>query len=290
MNIFSTLTIVFTLISNNSNAAINVDSIVSKVKAHSCAVTLAGQKKPLLLVVGLGNYGYGATRHNIGDELTRIFEERAQSESIEAPEFWNHYLAQNEEDAERYIQFSGASSPRRIDGLTIEYRVGGRVALPPVESPLSNVLFVHPYYDINESGYFVSQLVKELNITTEQVVVIVDDITLARNQIILGVGKTDGSGDGHNGLKSINFLLGNGAYYRLRVGVSNPKTEKLDISRSDWVLGQIPESDMQSLTTAEKLQKFEELLLNIQQRTSPEARKDKLVGDGQKILKIINSP
>lgn len=270
-----------------SQAALNLDPVLKKVKEHTCETALISAQKPMLIVVGLGNFGYEGTRHNVGDEILKRMVTGVQAQSEVLPEHWLQYEASNDEDAERYMQFSGASSPRR-HGLTIDYRVGGRVSIASAESVFSNIVFTQPYYDINESGYFVSQLAKDLGVSPEQIVVIVDDISLARNQVVLSVGKPDGSGDGHNGLKSINTLLGSGAYYRLRVGISNPKAEKVDISRVDWVLGPLPAADLEVLSSDSRMKEIGSLLLNFQQRLNPQAHKQKLVGEGSAILKRIN--
>lgn len=272
----------------SAHAALSLEPVLHKIKERSCASALSGVHKPLLLVVGLGNYGYDGTRHNVGDETVNRLEMASQATSEVLPEQWIKYFATDDADAERYMEFTAASSPKR-DGLTIEYRIGGRVAIPAEDSGLSNVVFVHPYYDINESGHFVSQVVKELGLPIEQLLVFVDDITLARNQIVLSKGKSDGTGDGHNGLKSINARLGNGSYYRLRVGVSNPKTEKVEVSRTDWVLGATPGEDLAVLFSPQRVTGLQNLLINLQARSLPDANQGKLVGEGSAILKQLNS-
>ena len=53
----------------------------------------------------------------------------------------------------------------------------------------------------------------------DQILVVVDDLSLPLGQVRL---RKRGSSGGHNGLKSIESLLGNGDYARLRLGIGQP--------------------------------------------------------------------
>ena len=267
-----------------ASAALDVRAVVAEIERLKCESALDGSGE-VLVVVGLGNHGYNGTRHNVGTDLVSQIAASLDSAIQEVPEEWLTYQAKDEADAQDYVDFSAASNPRR-EGLLVHYRVGGGYSVPAVNHKM---IFVHPYYDINESGYMIQALFQEAQLRPEQILVVVDDLTLARNQIVLSVGKADGTGDGHNGLKSINNLLGTGAYTRLRVGVSNPKSEKLEISRTDWVLGQLSTEDRAALFSDVRLQNFVSLLSNIQSRIGLDAKTaQKVVAQGNLLLKKLN--
>ncbi len=284
----SLLVIIIGLYSASIYAGVEVGPALELIRQRSCSAKLGQPAQDLLVVIALGNKGYTGTRHNVGEDFLTTFEQRLGTQNYESPQSLLRYDAKDEADAIEYMNFSGASSPVR-NGLAIDYRVGGRIGLAPEDSALKNIIFVHPYYDINESGHFVTALMTQLGLTPKQLLVIVDDITLARNQFVLSTGKPDGTGDGHNGLKSINKEIGSGSYLRLRIGVSNPKSEKLDISRTDWVLGPIPEIDRIQLFSDSNFTAMQQFISNLQQRlVVPEKEVQKLVGEGNKIIKTMN--
>ncbi len=264
-----------------------VQTLAKLAKRYSCELKLKGEQKPLMVVVGLGNFGFDKTRHNVGEEVLKRLEYFARATFFSAPDQWRTYLAKDEADAADYVEFSGASSPVR-DGLQIRYRIGGTLALPHATSEMQNVIFLHPHYDINESGFFVAGIAQELGLKPQQILVLVDDINLERNQLVLSQGKVDGKGDGHNGLKSINQQVGDGSYYRLRIGVSNPKKEGVDTDRIDWVLGTLPAEDRANLLADEKIQVLKKLVENLQNRQLPETNLQKSQAEANSLLKILN--
>lgn len=284
-----------------------VEEIQNRSYRDPCHGALNGPNSDILLVVGLGNFDYGGTRHNMGVEVLERLIGRTQSSKLSVNDDWLIYQAESLEQAKEYFEFTGASSPQ-LDGLSVRYRVGGELAFPRPNSTFDRIVFVKPYYDINESGHFVSALVKALNLKPEQVVVLVDDIQLKRNQVKLVVGNVDGKGDGHNGLRSINKLLGFGNYFRVRLGVSTSKAEVSQIKEEikkgirpqdtpippeesliDWVLGKIPEEDQGLMFSEGRLELYVQLILNLHKRlTVPEKERQKLVGQGSLILKQIN--
>ena len=84
---------------------------------------------------------------------------------------------------------------------------------------------------MNLSGKAVKYWMDKEKIASENLLVIVDDVALPLNKLRL---KPGGSAGGHNGLKSIEELLGTTEYPRLRFGIGNnyPKG-----CQSDFVLG-----------------------------------------------------
>jgi PTH1 family peptidyl-tRNA hydrolase len=86
---------------------------------------------------------------------------------------------------------------------------------------------IKPTTFMNHSGKAVSYWMKTLKIPIENVLVLVDEIALPFGTLRL---KPKGSAGGHNGLKSVEALLGNSEYARLRFGVGNdfPKGQQVN--------------------------------------------------------------
>jgi peptidyl-tRNA hydrolase, PTH1 family len=84
---------------------------------------------------------------------------------------------------------------------------------------------------MNLSGKALKYWMDKEKITLENTLVIVDDIALPLSKIRIRPG---GSDAGHNGLKSIQEILGTGNYPKLRFGIGNDFPKGL---QSDFVLG-----------------------------------------------------
>lgn len=103
------------------------------------------------------------------------------------------------------------------------------------------VHLIKPTTYMNLSGKAVNYWMKELKIPVENVLVIVDDLALPFGTIRL---KPKGSAAGHNGLKSIESMLGSSAYPRLRFGIGDnyPKGRQVD-----YVLGGFDDDEQPEL-------------------------------------------
>jgi peptidyl-tRNA hydrolase, PTH1 family len=75
---------------------------------------------------------------------------------------------------------------------------------------------VKPTTFMNESGKAVAAWLDWLKLTPADLLVIVDDVALPLGQIRV---RPSGSAGGHNGLKSIESLIGTDAYARVRCGI-----------------------------------------------------------------------
>lgn len=86
---------------------------------------------------------------------------------------------------------------------------------------------IKPTTYMNLSGKAVSYWMKDLKIPIENVLVIVDDLAIPFGSLRI---KPKGSPAGHNGLKSIEGLLGSNEYARLRFGIGDnfPKGRQVD--------------------------------------------------------------
>lgn len=86
---------------------------------------------------------------------------------------------------------------------------------------------IKPTTYMNLSGKAVSYWMKDLKIPIENILVIVDDLAIPFGSLRI---KPKGSPAGHNGLKSIEGLLGSNEYPRLRFGIGDnyPKGRQVD--------------------------------------------------------------
>ena len=132
------------------------------------------------LIVGLGNIGdeYQETRHNIGFRILDAFAK-----------------ASNCIFEDRRYGFVGRMSLR------------GRQLVLLKPSPFMNL-----------SGLAVHYWMQKENIPVENILILVDDLSLSFGMLRL---KPKGSDAGHNGLKNIAENLGTQNYARLRFGIGN---------------------------------------------------------------------
>ena len=91
------------------------------------------------------------------------------------------------------------------------------------------VLLAKPKTYVNESGKAVSQLLRKYKISSQDLLVIYDDLDLPLGKIRIRQG---GSAGGHKGIKSIISALGSQDFARIKVGIGRPVDEN-DIPLSD---------------------------------------------------------
>lgn len=82
------------------------------------------------------------------------------------------------------------------------------------------ILIVKPYTYMNNSGEAVLQLMSYYGISSDDLVVIYDELDLEPGRIRL---RTKGSAGGHRGMKSIIGLLGTQDFKRIRIGIGRPQ-------------------------------------------------------------------
>ena len=160
------------------------------------------------LVAGLGNIGaeYAATRHNIG---FMILDSWAQASNIVFE--------------------------------TVRY---GDMATLSVKGRKFHLLKPSTY--MNLSGNAVRYWLNVLDIPTENLIVICDDINLPFGTVRMRLG---GSNGGHNGLGNIEELLGTRQYARIRVGVGHDFSEGGQIN---FVLGAFTPEQAEALPETEE--------------------------------------
>ena len=138
------------------------------------------------LVVGLGNPGekYAHNRHNIG------------------------FMA-----ADEIVRRHGFSPWRaKFQGELSEGSIGDK-----------KVLVLKPQTFMNESGLAVVQAAKFYKITTDNVIILHDELDLAPGKVRV---KRGGGHAGHNGLRSIHSAIGED-YVRIRLGIGHPGDKDL---------------------------------------------------------------
>jgi PTH1 family peptidyl-tRNA hydrolase len=164
------------------------------------------------LVIGLGNPGpeYAQTRHNAGFWVVDALAERFGGAGGGGGAWRSRFKALTMD----------AALPEAFD------RTGGLT---------ERVLLMKPTTYMNLSGQSVAEAVRFFKLDPgEDLLVVVDEIALPAGSFKL---KAKGGAGGHNGLKSIEQLLGTQAYPRLRVGIDPPGR----IPQVDYVLGKFTE-------------------------------------------------
>lgn len=156
------------------------------------------------LIFGLGNFGdkYNHTRHNMG------------------------YEAVNELAKRMNVSFDH----EKCKGMYAQGFIEGE-----------KVILVKPLTYMNNSGECVAAWLKKCMVTTDDIIVIYDDISLEPGMIRV---RPKGSAGGHNGIKNIIALTGTQEFDRIRIGVGD-KPEGTDLV--DHVLGRFDPKDFEAV-------------------------------------------
>lgn len=99
------------------------------------------------------------------------------------------------------------------------------------------VVLIKPQTFMNLSGRAVGIVKTFFKISSDKIFVFHDDIDLKFGQIKI---KRGGGSAGHNGLKSIDGIIGND-YWRIRIGVGRPEEKNFEIA--SYVLGNFSEEE-----------------------------------------------
>ena len=162
----------------------------------------------MYLVVGLGNPGneYRMTRHNIGFEAI-------------------DYIAVKNRVKINKLKFKGVYGQTNIKG--------------------EKVIFLKPQTYMNLSGDSIVEFCNFFKIPPENVIVILDDMSLERGRIRI---RTKGGAGGHNGLKSIIQRLKTEEFARIRIGIGSAANENMDMV--DFVIGRFTKDEIPVLEKA----------------------------------------
>ena len=153
------------------------------------------------IIAGLGNPGdkYTFTRHNAGFLAVDYLSEK----------------------------YSFKVDRSRFKALCGEMTLDGRRGL-----------VMKPQTFMNNSGEAIREAADFYKIAPENIIVFVDDISLAPGKLRV---RRKGSDGGHNGLKSIIYQLNSDAFPRVKIGVGAKPHPDYDLV--DWVLGTFNDND-----------------------------------------------
>lgn len=161
----------------------------------------------MYLIVGLGNPG-------------REYEKTRHNVGFVAID----YLAQ---------EIGASISKIKFKGLVGEGYIGSE-----------KCILLKPQTYMNLSGESVRECAEFYKVPVENIIVIYDDINLEPGKVRI---RPSGSAGGHNGMKSIIYLLNSDSFPRIRFGVGAPEH-----NLSNHVLGHFNDEDGVSVTKAIK--------------------------------------
>ncbi|MBA3647571.1 MAG: aminoacyl-tRNA hydrolase [Chitinophagales bacterium] len=149
------------------------------------------------LIAGLGNVGeeYVETRHNIGFKIVEALAEEAGASFV----------------SERFAMYTLV-------------KIKGR-----------QMHLIKPATFMNLSGKAVKYWMDRLEISKQNILIIVDDIAIPFGNLRI---RSKGSDGNHNGLTSIQEALGTTEYPRLRFGIEGnfPRGRKIDYVLGKWTI------------------------------------------------------
>ena len=148
------------------------------------------------LIVGLGNIGqkYTFTRHNVG--------------------------------------FMLADSIALNNGLTFRENSRLKCFTANLRNGIDDYMIIKPTTFMNLSGEAVRAVMDYYKISTKDVLIVYDDLSLELGKIRF---RANGSDGGHNGIKSIIYQLNSEDFPRIKIGVGAPPHKDFDLA--DYVLG-----------------------------------------------------
>ena len=184
------------------------------------------------LIVGLGNPGkeYASTRHNYGFMLVEALVDACAR------------LGQ-------VNKLSGQKDPYCLWRCSLR----GRSSV--------NWLVATPLTFMNRSGEAVQRISAYYHIDPDQILVLHDELDLALGRMKLKIG---GGHAGHNGIRSIQQMLGTPDFYRLRLGIGKPAGH----DSASYVLGRFS-AEQQSVLAETILAAVEGALLFMKEGMRP---------------------
>lgn len=119
-------------------------------------------------------------------------------------------------------------------------------------------IVMKPQTFMNNSGEAVKQAAAFYKIPPENIIVVFDDISLPCGKLRI---RRKGSDGGHNGIKSIIYLLNSDKFPRVKLGVGEKPHPDYDLA--DWVLSSFKKDELTALRdAAEKACEAVELMVS----------------------------
>ncbi|MDB2613627.1 aminoacyl-tRNA hydrolase, partial [Chlamydiales bacterium] len=118
-----------------------------------------------------------------------------------------------------------------------------------------SIHFLKPLTYMNESGSSVAKYLAYRKLSSSQIIVVADDVSIPFGMIRV---REKGSSGGHNGLKSVQSYIQTSHYLRVRMGVGSPTNELMDLA--DYVLAPF------SMSEKDELEKFIGLGVDVVQK------------------------
>ncbi len=122
----------------------------------------------------------------------------------------------------------------RFKSLTADVMIGEK-----------HCLLMKPTTYMNNSGEAVAQALEFYKLTTNELLVMYDDISLDVGRVRI---RKKGSDGGHNGIKSIIYLTGSDVFPRIKLGVGAKPDPDYDLAA--WVLGRFPKEQGELIEAA----------------------------------------
>jgi PTH1 family peptidyl-tRNA hydrolase len=114
-------------------------------------------------------------------------------------------------------------------------RFSGRAARITISQ--EEVTLLKPHTFMNNSGVSVAAAMEKLNLYSDQLIVVHDDLDLPLGRLRIGFGLSSG---GHKGLQSIIDHLGTKDFIRVRLGIGHPEEQDVvdyvleHFSKEEW--------------------------------------------------------
>jgi len=129
-------------------------------------------------------------------------------------------------------------------GMVSEFRFKGR-----------SFILLKPSTFMNRSGLAINYWLKKTKLTPENLLVVLDDIALPFGTLRI---RPKGGDGGHNGLASINSVIGTSNYARLRFGIGNDfySGQQVNYVLSEWTPEEASEFTEKFKTCANIIKSF----------------------------------
>ncbi|MFN2314566.1 MAG: aminoacyl-tRNA hydrolase [Bacteroidales bacterium] len=145
-------------------------------------------------------------------------------------------IGEEYENTRHNIGFMVLDAAAAASGISFSDRRYGLVAEMKYKN--ARLILLKPSTLMNRSGNAVRYWMQKEKIEPENLMVITDDIAIPTGSIRL---RAKGGAGGHNGLLSINEMLGSDDYARLRIGIGNdfPRGGQVNYVLGEWTPDQM---------------------------------------------------